>query len=459
MASSADPFEDPRKQKQYLKIALSGGGGSGKTCLALSFPKVCIVDTEKGSQPYVGRYQFKSKFLNRWRQLDGILTWLRTHPGVYETLVIDSTTVFYLDLIQDIVDFIRNKRGNEIMSTGDWGVEKRRWGAFLNQLVELPMHVILSFREKAEYEDIVNKRGEEVRKKTGEFLPEWDRQTEYLFDLSFRCFTEENKKDKSSKFLIQCTKTRFDWMPKYSVHDITKKRAFAALFEANVSAMLDAPDAPAPAAVEPLVVPGTDKTEVEKVQEAVETIVGAPEDVIKTAAEKAGAEKVKKLEGQDLATAHGAPEDPPQKPAKEIELTKREEESVAEIAEMFGTPKPSPDQPEATLDDIKVMMTRAGEMIWPDDKAKCRKQGCAEKGHTHPKFKSTDAKNMLKSMYGVESSKELRKPQVEFLYEEFGKVLSGRAFLDRDGQGTVYVATPMGASEEEVRKNVLLYQR
>ena len=114
---SGDPFEDPKKQKQYLKIAMFGDGGSGKTRALLSFPKVCVIDTEKGTGPYKGKYNFKSRILSRWRQLDGILAWLRRNPGVYETFAIDSATVFYLDLIQDIVDYIKNKRGNEIMTT------------------------------------------------------------------------------------------------------------------------------------------------------------------------------------------------------------------------------------------------------------------------------------------------------------------------------------------------------
>jgi hypothetical protein len=105
------------------------------------------------------------------------------------------------------------------------------------------------------------------------------------------------------------------------------------------------------------------------------------------------------------------------------------------------------------------LMTRACEMRWPHDNKKCRKQNCSENGHIHPWFKSADAKNMIRGIYGVESSKELRKPQVDFLYDEFGKVLSGRAFLDRDGQGSVYVATPSGVTEEEVKRNVLTYAK
>lgn len=130
---------------------------------------------------------------------------------------------------------------------------------------------------------------------------------------------------------------------------------------------------------------------------------------------------------------------------------------VGDLKRFFGLIPISPDQPSASLDDIKVLMTRAGDMRWPDDAAKCRKQDCSEKEHAHPYFKSTEAKTMIQFLYQAESSKQLRKPQIDFLYEEFGKVLSGRAFLDRDSQGNIYVTTPLGSTEEEVRKNVLTY--
>lgn len=130
---------------------------------------------------------------------------------------------------------------------------------------------------------------------------------------------------------------------------------------------------------------------------------------------------------------------------------------VGDLKRFFGLIPISADQPAASLDDIKVLMTRAGDMCWPDDAAKCRKQNCSENDHVHPYFKSGEAKIMIQFLYQAESSKQLRKPQIDFLYEEFGKVLSGRAYLDRDSQGNIYVTTPLGSTEEEVRKNVLTY--
>lgn len=451
---SNDPFSDPADQKKYLKIALSGEGGVGKTRAALSFPKPCVVDTENGTEPYRKNYEFKKKFANRWRHLDALMTWLRGHPGVYETLIIDSGTVFYLDLIQDIVDFIKNKRGNEIMTPGDWGVQKRRWAAWMNQLVELPMHVILSFREKPEYEETTNKRGEEVRKKTGNYLPEWDKQTEHLFDLCFRCYTEEDKKNKTSKFLMACTKTRYDWMPKYSVHDVTKQRAFQTLFEPHVVQMLTAPDPPPPVHTEPLIIIDTEKTEAEKVQEAITTVAGAAKQDIVEAVEKIGEKKIAEATGNDLATAPGAPDDPP------VNTTPNTPEmNCQELKRFFGTPPIEKDQPEATADDLKLLMERGAKMRWADDSKKCRKQGCSANGHIHPWFQPADAKSMIRCMYNVESSRDLRKPQVDFLYGEFAKVLAEQAFLDRDKENTVYIATPVGTTEEEVRRNVLTYTK
>jgi hypothetical protein len=384
-------FEDPTKTKKYLKIALWGKGGTGKTRFALSFPSPCVVDSEHGTDPYVGKYVFKVKHISRWRQLEPALRWLREHPGVFETLVIDSGTLFYTDLINDIVDYIKSKRGNEIMTRGDWGVEKRKWKALLVQLIELPMHIILAFHGKDAYEDTVGKNGEEVSKKTGEEYPEADKQTEFLFDLGFRCFTEEDKKAKKSKFLIQCVKTRYDWMPKYAIHNVTGMRPYDGLFKEHVQNMLAAPDAPAAEApAEPLVVqePAT---------------VPSPATV----------------------------DDPVVEP---IGPAKGAVEHVGEILETFAGGDPN--APAATLEDIKLLMVRCSKLTWPDGSP----------------FKSAEGKKLIKALYKLESTKDLRKYQFEFLYREFGEVLSGRARLVLEERGVPYVERMAGALIEPSSK-------
>lgn len=368
-------FEDPKRTKKYLKVALQGGAKVGKTRFALSFPDPHIVDGERGSDAYAEKYGFRVRHTNRWVGLGEEVTALVKKPIVGATLVIDPITVFYKDLLNDLVQMVKNKRGHEILSQSEWTIENRRWFAFLNLLVDLPMHVVLCSREREEYVESVNNRGEEVRKKTGNHIMECDKQTEFLFDAILRLSTEENKKEKTSKHLVTVLGTRYEWLPKYATFDITKKRAFDAIFKEHVAGMLDAPDGPPAQVVEPLVVADSEPAQPE-----------------------------------------------PEKKSEPSTDDRGMVDRIGETLEKFASPGDQ-EQPQATLEDVKVLMTLCGKMTWPDGS----------------KFKSTDGKAMVKGLYKLESTKDLRKYQVDFLTREFGEVLTGRAALERDETGTPYV--------------------
>ncbi len=367
-------FEKATKTKTFAKIAAFGDGGTGKTKLILSFPNVYLADTEHGSDPYREKYGFNVKHINRWGKLGELLEWLEKNPPENGTFAIDSLTVFYQDLVNDMVEFVKNRRGHEILSQSEWTVIKRRWAAFLNRLIQLPMHVILSMRERDEYEETTNRQGEDVRRKTGNHLMDADKQTKYIFDLVLRCFTEEDTKKKTSKFLLHVDKTRYDWMPKYSVYNVTKQFVYKKLFQPYISTF----DGPAPNPPEP---------------ERVDTPPPGSEDVEDSQ--------------KDVANDSTAP------PSTS--------ESVGQIIQSFaGCP---PDAPAATGEDIKVLMTRAGKTCWPDDK----------------KFSTKDGKSLLKALFNVDSTKALKKPQVDFLYAQLGEVMADRALLARDEKGIPFI--------------------
>lgn len=368
-------FEDPKRTKKYLKVALQGGAKVGKTRFALSFPDPYVVDGEHGTDLYAEKYGYHVKHTNRWKGLGEEVTALVANPIVGATLVIDPITVFYKDLLNDLVQAVKNKRGHEVLSQSEWTIENRRWFAFLNMLVAIPMHVVLVTREREEYTESVNNRGEEVRKKTGNFIMECDKQTEYVFDIILRLSKEQNKKEKTSKHVVTVTGTRCGWLPEYATFDITGKRAFDFMFAEHVGGMLDAPDGP-PAQAEPLVIPDSEPTQAE-------------------------------------------PERKPEEPAVD---NRGMVDRVGEALEKFASPGDQ-DQPQATLEDVKVLMTLCGKMTWPNGSP----------------FKSTDGKAMIKGLYKLESTKDLRKYQVDFLAREFGEVLTGRAALERDETGTPYV--------------------
>jgi len=371
-------FEDPKRTKRYLKIALQGGAKVGKTLFALSFPDVHVIDGEHGTDPYRERRKFQVKHTNTWKGLGAELKELEEKPAVGATLVIDPITVFYKDLLNDLVELVKKKRGHEVLSQAEWNIASRRWFAFLNMLVRLPMHVILIPREKEEYTETTNSRGEEVRKKTGNFLMECDKQTEYLFDIILRVHTEENKKEKTSKHLFTVLGTRYDWLLKYSTHDVTKKLPYKTFFQKHVEEMLDAPD-PEPTPVEP-------------------------------DAEKLVEELPSPVESVSAKTAEGD--------GRVEELKKKFCDPGANLVrsdDKYGGP--------AAPDEIKVLMTRVGQVRWPDGS----------------KFTSAQGKQMIKELYDLESTKDLKKFQFEFLYKEFGEVLAGRAHLALEGEVPVIV--------------------
>lgn len=396
--AKTDPFQNPAHQKKYLKIAMFGKGATGKTRAALSFPKPCVIDGEHGTDPYEGKYEFKVFHTNSWNGIEEPLKFLRANPGIYETLIIDPMTVFYSDLINSIIQVALRKRNQEFMDRGMWGIEKRRFAALMRQLTDLPMHVILSFREADIYAEQLGPHGEEILKKTGDFRAEADKQIEYMFDINLRCYTEEDKKNRQTKFLFQVTKTRYDWLPKYSVHDFTQQRAFPVIFEKHVVQMLDAPAAPASMPEEGFVI-----QEPQPEKPTAESVAKKAEEVAQEAAQVA---------------ADDHPVD--DRGAAEI---------MGEILEKFAG-SGDPDAPLSKPEDIKVLMTRCAQMTWPDGSS----------------FQSEDGKIMLKALYKIKSTKEMKKYQCDFLYNEFGEVLAGRAVLERDETGCPYVRRLSGVS-------------
>lgn len=374
-------FVKAKKVKRYIKVSLWGDKKSGKTRFALSFPRPCVIDTERGSLLYADRYDFDVKDANRWSELLQALDALEKGGHDYQTLVIDSLTIFWQDLIDVQIEYVKNRRGNEILSTGDWGTIKRRWKAFLNRLVDLPMHVVLVQREKDEYTTETDARtGEEKSKKTGDHLPDAEKSTGYVFDFILHLMTQEDKKNKTSKYKVIVDGSRRDEIPKYTEYDITGKRGYDAIFKPIEESMLSG---------------GESKPRANPKESAQATETQAPAQQTVPSTEQGGA-----------AT-----------------LPKSTAESVGDILRTFAGPAIDPAQPAASGEDIKVLMTRCGQLAWPNGEP----------------FKSADGKALIKALFKVEGTKELRKPQVDWIYEQFGKVLAGQAHLVRDEKEIPYI--------------------
>ena len=376
-------FQPASQVRKYLKVCLWGDAKNGKTRFALSFPQpLAVIDPEKGSVLYADQYAFDRVEVIRWRDLEKPIEWLKSQPvGRYETLVIDSMTPLYQDLVGEVAAIERNRYGKDVISQAAWGAIKRRQKALQTLLLELPMNVVVSMRAKEEYETRPNpKTGEDESQKTGALIADAERSWSYAFDFILECRCDEPKtKTKTPgdpKYTVTVRGSRRHELRKYTVIDVTKQNAFDVIF-------------------------GPWYAKVAKAGEPLKEETATPAEIndlkgnVKYCDQCLGttttpAKRVAELEGFADALAGGR----------------------------------APGEP-ATAEDLKVLYTRAGQLAWPDGTP----------------LKSAEAKALIKSLYGIESGKDLHKHEVDFLHDEFGKVLAGRAVLALGENGAPIIAT------------------
>ena len=377
-------FQPAGKVRKFFKVALFGDKKNGKTKFALSFPKPKVIDSERGTVLFADEYQFDVADANHWRELGPALDELEKNPAPDGTLVIDSATVFYKDLIDEVLQDAANKRGIEAMTQFHWGVVKNRWARFMNRLVDLNMNTVLVVRESEEYEDFRDPNtGELKSRKTGHQRADIEKSTLYTFDFIIQMKAEIDKKSKKVVYKAVIDGSRRKELPKFKEFDVTDKNPYDIIFKP----------------IEHIVQAG-------KMMERRDAPITVQKDQPKPAAEK---KESKKKEA----------------PVKD----KTEAERLEEIKNFGQAPGANlagphlPDSPVATDEELKVLMTRANQLQWPDGS----------------KFASKDGKAMIHKFFSVESTKDLRKFQVDFLYGEFGDVIAGRKEFARDEEGVPFI--------------------
>lgn len=210
-------FQSAANAQKKVKLVVYGEPGTGKTLLALSFPRVAFVDMEGSADLYTpdreiaGWGKIAPYDVLRTKSLNDLLAAvdeIRKDGGkTWGTLVIDPATVLN-QVLQDAGQMRAearaaryNKSADEAtMSDADWGVVKRRTYALMTDLVNLPVHVILTahLREVYETQRIA---GKEERVKVG-VKPDAEKKTTYWADFVFEMRTA------GGKYVAVCKKER-----------------------------------------------------------------------------------------------------------------------------------------------------------------------------------------------------------------------------------------------------------
>ena len=154
-------FEKAKSLKKRLKLFLWGDSGVGKTTLALQFPKPVVLDLEGGADQYGDDFAFDVLRTVDADEIMQAVQWLGSHETQYSTVIIDPITIYWDALQRKWSDIFlerhKDKKGwkHEFydFQPRDWMTLKSEHKAFLRRLVALDMNVVVTARQKVQYEE------------------------------------------------------------------------------------------------------------------------------------------------------------------------------------------------------------------------------------------------------------------------------------------------------------------
>lgn len=165
----------PAMIESRLKALFYGCAGVGKTMAAIQFPRPYIIDTEGSTN--------KPQYVKAIDRVDGAVLMtvdfdemisevreLLTTKHEYKTLVIDSLTLLYNDLLEKAEKKVKTEFGRH------YGEANKRMKQLLNLLFRLDMNVIITSHSKNEYGSNLSVLGQTF---------DCYKKLDYLFDLVF----------------------------------------------------------------------------------------------------------------------------------------------------------------------------------------------------------------------------------------------------------------------------------
>ena len=167
--SIKDKFKIADPADQTLKIGVYGWAGSGKTYTALKLAsglgkKILFIDTENSASLYGKDFDFVVGAFSSIRETLQILN--DDFIQEFDVVVIDSITHVWHSAK---IDYLQKKGKNESTkpSMYEWGYIKAPYQELIQKLLNLPIHVIFTGRERKMYEE-VEINGKKVLKEIGE---------------------------------------------------------------------------------------------------------------------------------------------------------------------------------------------------------------------------------------------------------------------------------------------------
>ncbi len=202
----------PESIQKRLKALFYGTSGVGKTTAAIAFPKVYLIDTERGSEnsQYTDKLSKNGGVIFQTTDFDEVITEVKsllTEKHEYKTLVIDPLTTLYNDLLEKSAI----KNGTEFGK--HYADANKKVKHLMNLLLRLDMNVIITSHAKNEYGQNLSVLGSTF---------DCYKKIDYLMDLVF----EISKRGKDRVGIIK--KSRIESFPDtetfpFSYEEIAKR--------------------------------------------------------------------------------------------------------------------------------------------------------------------------------------------------------------------------------------------
>jgi hypothetical protein len=206
-------FKKAVKTKSYLRLAIDGVSGSGKTFTAISVGtgmaetlggRVALIDSEHGSAAlYADRFDFDTLDLTKFQIEDYIEALNAAAAAQYPIVIIDSTSHAWDALVERVERIASQKYGGNTFRA--WGEGTPLQKKLIEAMLNYPGHVIVTCRSKMEYSVDKDEKGKTTVKKVGTAAVQ--RQGfEYEFTMSMTMDANHVgmvTKDRTSKFQDQ----------------------------------------------------------------------------------------------------------------------------------------------------------------------------------------------------------------------------------------------------------------
>lgn len=162
----SNPFNKATKEKAFLRLALIGISGGGKTYSALNIAqhlvpggKVALIDTEHGSaSKYADLFTFDTVDLFDFEPKSYIAMIKAAAANGYDVVIIDSLTHAW-DKLLAMKDKEAAKKGQNSFTA--WGVVNKHYDSLIEAIVGTPIHIIGTIRSKSDYimEEYTDRQG------------------------------------------------------------------------------------------------------------------------------------------------------------------------------------------------------------------------------------------------------------------------------------------------------------